>query len=144
MSSTCAYAAGPAGVSNARSRRSTTARPMETWSDGGRVEVERPRASAEWGVRLTNRGRLVLVLVLLASALALFTFVGSPAASTPDLHHSTNPTIVVQPGQTLWDIAAEAAPGSDPRDVVAAIIDINNLSDPGAIRAGQPLYVPVD
>jgi LysM repeat protein len=94
-------------------------------------------------LRLTQRGRLVVVITLLALALAAFTLVGSPAASTDTPHHSTGATVVVQPGQTLWDIAAEKAPTSDPRDFVAAIVALNNLTNPGAIRAGQPLYVPV-
>jgi LysM repeat protein len=93
-------------------------------------------------VSLTRRGRVVLVVVLLALALAAFTMVGDPAASTAAPHHANSPTVVVQPGQTLWDIAAEAAPASDPRDVVAEIVELNHLTSPGTIRAGQPLYVP--
>jgi LysM repeat protein len=84
------------------------------------------------------------MLALLVLALSVLAFVPTPAASTATPHHSTSPTVVVQPGQTLWDIAAKAAPASDPRDVVAQIVDLNNLADPGAIRAGQPLYVPTD
>jgi nucleoid-associated protein YgaU len=79
---------------------------------------------------------------VLAVALAAFAFLAAPAASTTRAHHSSDPTVVVQPGQTLWDIAVEAAPGTDPRQVVAAIMELNDLADPGAIRAGQPLYVP--
>lgn len=92
--------------------------------------------------RLTRRGRLVIVVAVLAVAFAAFVLVGAPAASTATAHHSTVPTVVVQPGQTLWDIAAAARPGADPRLVVAAIMELNDLVDPGAIRAGRPLYVP--
>jgi LysM repeat protein len=106
-------------------------------SCAGRVE-----ASAVQSVRLTQRGRVVIVVALLALALAVLTLVGGPAASTAVPHHSTTATVVVQPGQTLWDIAAEKAPAADPREVVAAIVALNNLTDPGAIRVGQPLYVP--
>lgn len=93
-------------------------------------------------VRLTRRGRLTVLLIFLALALAAFTFVGGPAASTGTSHHSVAATVVVQPGQTLWDIAREVAPHADPRVVVAQITELNDLSDPGAIRAGQPIYVP--
>lgn len=135
--STTIYAGDRAGFSpgssRARSSRSTTLR-----QPSGRSAPSRS------SLRLTQRGRLVVLLTLVALALVVFTFVGSPAASTATSHHPTTATVVVQPGQTLWDIAAEAAPGADPRDVVTAILELNDLSDPGAVRPGQPLYVPTD
>jgi LysM repeat protein len=93
-------------------------------------------------VRLTRRGRLV---VLGASLLALaggWAALGSPAASTHDSYHAANHRVVVQPGQTLWDIARQVAPGEDPRVVIDQIVDLNGLSSAGQVRAGQPLYVP--
>lgn len=68
--------------------------------------------------------------------------VGSPAVSTDEPHHASSRQVVVEPGQTLWDIAAEVAPGQDPRGVIADIVDLNALVDAGSIRAGQPLYIP--
>jgi hypothetical protein len=47
----------------------------------------------------------------------------------------------VQPGQSLWAIAATVAPERDARDVVADIVQLNNLSA-GAVFPGQQLYVP--
>ncbi len=94
-------------------------------------------------VRLTRRGRLLLFITLVALALSVLVLVGSPAAeSTAATHHATATTVVVEPGQTLWDIAGEVAPDEDPRAVVAEILDLNALTDAGSIRAGQPLYVP--
>ncbi len=93
-------------------------------------------------VRLTRLGRLVLLITLVAVALAVLTLVGSPAESTDATHHPSAVTVVVEPGQTLWDIANEVAPGEDPRIVVSEILDLNALTDAGSIRAGQPLYVP--
>ncbi len=119
-----------------------------SWGGSSRPPTLRQRADGSTrsheSVRLTQRGRLVILLTLIALALMAFTFVGSPAASIPTPHHPTTATVVVQQGQTLWDIAAEAAPGADPRDVVASILELNGLRDPGSVRPGQPLYVPTD
>ena len=49
--------------------------------------------------------------------------------------------VVVQPGQTLWSIAAAAEPAADPRTVVQEIMSANALGSP-AISAGQQLWVP--
>ena len=93
-------------------------------------------------LRLTRRGRLVVLLALVAVAFAVFALLGGPAESTGTAHHARAATVVVEPGQTLWDIASEVAPGEDPRVVIDEIVDLNALTDPGAIRVGQPLYVP--
>ena len=93
-------------------------------------------------LRLTRRGRLVMFLGGTALALGALTWVGGPAASTGEEHHPVTDTIVVAPGQTLWDIAADVAPEQDPRVVIDDIVDLNALTDAGSVRAGQPLAVP--
>lgn len=114
------------------------------------VQFDRPRtrpaavpgSEALGAVRLTRRGRLVIVLAVLAIAFAVFTTLGSPAVSTDTAHHAAAVQVVVEPGQTLWDIAAEVAPTQDPRDVIAEIVQLNGLASSGDIRAGQPLDIP--
>jgi hypothetical protein len=111
----------------------------------GRRRVARPstaRSEAAGSVRLTPRGRLVVVAASLAALGAGLLFFGSPAASTHTTYHPAQHRVVVQPGQTLWDIAQEVEPGQDPRTVIDEIVDLNALSSAGEIRAGQPLYVP--
>jgi LysM repeat protein len=49
--------------------------------------------------------------------------------------------VVVQPGQTLWSIAAAAEPSANPWTVVQQIIDANALSG-ARVQAGQLLWVP--
>lgn len=93
-------------------------------------------------LRLTRRGRLVLLFALVAVALAVLTLLGGPAESTNARYDPPTVTVVVQPGQTLWDIATDVAPDEDPRVVIEEILDLNGLTDAGSIRAGQPLYVP--
>ncbi len=50
-------------------------------------------------------------------------------------------TVVVQPGDTLWAIAAERYPGDDTRARVDEIERLNNLSSP-VIEAGETLRLP--
>ena len=93
-------------------------------------------------VRLTARGRAVVTCLLVALALAallLTTSVsGAGTSSTPvPVRH-----VVVEPGQTLWQIAGDVAPDADRRDTVAAILELNAL--PGSsVQAGQQIAVPV-
>ena len=49
-------------------------------------------------------------------------------------------THVVHPGETLWQLAKEAEPDSDPRDVVDKLIRVNEL-DGGRIIPGQQLVL---
>jgi LysM repeat protein len=50
--------------------------------------------------------------------------------------------VVVQSGETLWQIAHEVAPGADPRAVITLIRSLNGLGN-SAIVAGQSIVVPV-
>ncbi|MET1085581.1 MAG: LysM peptidoglycan-binding domain-containing protein [Arthrobacter sp.] len=99
-------------------------------------------------LRLTRRGKIVLIgipLVLLAALLlSLAGFFNSPAKasdSASDLSVTPTVTVTVQPGQSLWAIAGTIAPERDARDVVADIVQLNNLSA-GTVHPGQQLYVP--
>jgi hypothetical protein len=47
----------------------------------------------------------------------------------------------VQPGESLWAIAASVAPERDPRDVVTDIIQLNNL-EAARVVPGQALFIP--
>ncbi|SDT13847.1 LysM domain-containing protein [Pseudarthrobacter equi] len=99
-------------------------------------------------LRLTRRGKIVLIgipLVLLAALLlSLAGFFNSPAKasdSAADLTVTPTVTVTVQPGESLWGIASDLAPERDARDVVADIVQLNNLSA-GKILPGQQLYIP--
>jgi hypothetical protein len=84
-------------------------------------------------------GGLLVVGLLWLAGLGLASLVGeradvgdpssaAAAAGTP----AAAEVYVVQPGDTLWTIAAKLAPGTDPRPVV------DDLSD----RAGGPVLQP--
>ena len=94
------------------------------------------------GVRLTRRGRAVVLLALVALLLAAFSLgrVGSEAAPATPSAGAQSQT-VVQPGETLWAVAKRVAPGHDPRNVVLRIQELNDLEG-GMVRAGQLLVLP--
>lgn len=99
-------------------------------------------------LRLTRRGKIVLIgipLVLLAALLlSLAGFFNSPARasdSAADLSVTPTVTVTVQAGESLWAIAGSVAPQRDARDVVADIVQLNNLTG-GTVLPGQQLYVP--
>lgn len=102
-----------------------------------RPSEQRPRHK----LRLTRRGRVVVLFLLTALillAFALGRFAGSPAdASTP----AAQRTVVVEPGQSLWAIAKAADPHADTRQVAHAIADLNGL-DGATVVAGQELLLP--
>ena len=92
-------------------------------------------------LRLTRRGRAVvlglLVLVASMASAVLFT-TASRAESRPA---TPAPTITVEPGDTLWDIAVRVEPGRDGQAAVAELRKINRL-DSVDLQPGQVLILP--
>ncbi|MGI8888747.1 MAG: LysM peptidoglycan-binding domain-containing protein [Nocardioidaceae bacterium] len=107
-------------------------------------ESRMPARSSAAGaqLRLTPRGRLVILMAVLLVAFAALTMLSGRADSTDQDTRVAAEIVVVEPGLTLWEIAAEVAPEQDPRTVVADIVDLNALGDAGAILVGQSLFVP--
>lgn len=95
-------------------------------------------------VRLTRRGRAVLVLLLAALLLAVFS-VGqrdTQAASVGAGSGAAAPAATtVQPGESLWSLAQRIAPDNDPREVIAQIRRLNDL-DSADLQVGQHLLLP--
>jgi len=110
-------------------------------------EARRVRAAAPapaTRVRLTRRGRLMLTLLAVVTLVAA----GVLAAGGPPATAGTDPgaaataeRVTVRPGETLWAIAEREAPGVDPRETVAAILDLNALES-SAVQAGSVLLLP--
>lgn len=109
-----------------------------------RPAVRGDRRSAR--LRLTRRGRAVvrLAVVLLGLLVTAVVVLGSgrvarageTATQVPVAYH------VVQPGESLWQIAGRVAPGVDRRDTVARIVELNALES-GSLEAGRRIAVPV-
>jgi len=100
-------------------------------------------------IRLTARGRLLLVASGLVVALSLFsntTALGQGKSGSSDASaialNSYYETITVLPGESLWSIASHIDSHANKADLVAAIIDLNGLTG-SALRAGQQLRVPL-
>ncbi|MFN0281601.1 MAG: LysM peptidoglycan-binding domain-containing protein [Kineosporiaceae bacterium] len=97
-------------------------------------------------LRLTRRGRVAVRLcVVLLGALATAAIVlagGRAARAGEDSRPVPAEQVVVQPGETLWQIAGRVAPAADRRDTVARIVELNALPS-ASLRAGQRIAVPV-
>ncbi|HEU4676057.1 MAG TPA: LysM peptidoglycan-binding domain-containing protein [Motilibacteraceae bacterium] len=126
----------PAVRAGVRVSERISERPARGAARPARRSVRRP-------VRLTRRGRLLATLTVAAIAVVAFVLAGlGPAgAGTPATAGQTR-VVTVAPGQTLWQIAGQIAPGRDPRDVVAQIAALNHLRA-DQLAAGQELLVPV-
>jgi hypothetical protein len=122
------------------------ARPASSYRSDLSVRTVRAVPATSAPVRLTRRGRIVvriggvalIVLTLLAGVLLIdrTAEAGSTSRPVPVTYR------VVLPGETLWQIAGEVAPGVDRRDTVARIVELNALSSAG-VNAGQRIAVPV-
>lgn len=128
---------------NARRRTSATSQVPQ--GAAGAVSAGRPKQPP---LRLTRRGRFVFFgvpLILLAAFILSFSgFLNAPAKAADSADQlSVTPTVsvTVQPGESLWAIAGSVAPERDPRDVVADIVQLNNL-DAAGVMPGQQLFVP--
>jgi hypothetical protein len=94
--------------------------------------------------RLTRRGRLVVLAFALMVVLAIGVALASGAVGTQESGTPTpTETVMVGTGDTLWDIAADAAGDGDTRAMVERIKSLNALES-GMVTAGQRLRVPTD
>jgi hypothetical protein len=104
--------------------------------------TRRPTPLRPAALRLTRRGRLVLVglfLVALFGGGVLFG-TGSKAGAS-DQAGTPHSYVVIQPGQTLWSLAKQVAPDDDPRATIETIRRLNALPDTG-VQAGQRIALP--
>ena len=113
----------------------------------GAFEVDGGEAgSGAVKLRLTRRGRVVfggLATVLVAGLMAFIAAIGAPQAVASDVEGGQQfHYVVAQPGSSLWSLATELDPSADPRDLVAEIVQLNQLEGSG-VDAGQPIAVPL-
>ncbi len=92
--------------------------------------------------RLTRRGRVLLLLALVAVLFGAFSLGRSVSEAAPPSAYSAEHVVTVEQGDSLWTLARRVAPDHDPRDVVAKIRDLNDLSSSGLVP-GQQLVLPV-
>jgi hypothetical protein len=104
-------------------------------ASGGARSTDRPAP-----LRLTRRGRIVVVIffVLLASAVGVLLASASRASGASI---GPAPSVVVQPHDTLWSIAGRAVPSRDTRAVVHEIRRLNGITD-YTVHPGERLVLP--
>ena len=112
-------------------------RPQLRLLDGGRA----PSRLAQQAVY--RRRRLVAAALVVALVVALTLLAGAAlarlAGGAPSAAGGPSSTVVVQPGDTLWTIAAHVAPEADVRITVDQLRALNGDSP---IVPGQELVVP--
>lgn len=98
-------------------------------------------------LRLTRRGRALLVLMAVGAVLLSFwlgTWQAGVAATDgggSGGNTGSYDTVVLRPGDTLWEIAERREPDADPRVTVYRIKELNGLSK-ASVAAGQRLVLP--
>ena len=101
--------------------------PAATGSAAAEVTAE--------GYRLGRWARLALTVTALAAIVVVVVSLASGTAQ------QTMVDVTVAPGDTLWSIAAQAAPDRDPRDVIEEIRQLNDMQG-GVLPIGVVLRVP--
>ncbi len=102
------------------------------------VDARAPRPSR--AVYLRRRLTVVLAVILLALGLVLFG--GAMGAEAGGGAPITGGHVVVEPGQTLWEVAIDNAPaGTDIRGYLADLQDLNGLHD-GQVAAWSVVLLP--
>lgn len=95
-------------------------------------------------LRITRRGRAVVAtlaaLPIVAGAF-VFGLNGGGAVASGEQADVEFQYVTVRAGESLWSLAEDLAPDSDPRDVVSDILSLNQLSDAG-LEPGQRLAIP--
>lgn len=109
------------------------------------MRVQRPvqqEGVRESSVRLTRRGRLVVLGAALALALAVGTALGGVSMASEEVGApEATQVVVVNEGDTLWGIASEVADDGQVREMVKEIRDLNSL-DSAVVTLGQRIHVP--
>lgn len=105
----------------------------------GRATVIDAGPAPRSAVQLTVRGRVVVcaAVALVGALMVLIAHQSMPAS----VQAPAVAAVVVQPGDTLWSIAAHVAPNQDPRRVVHDIQERNGLSGSVSLTPGQTLKI---
>jgi hypothetical protein len=93
-------------------------------------------------IRLTRRGRRVVALLAIIPIALTFLLIGMRGAvATDGSIQSETQSVVVKPGQSLWDVAVAISPNTDPRETIWLIQQLNTM-ETSEVLAGQALVVP--
>jgi len=110
---------------------------------GYRLAPTRRPADGTSSVRLTRRGRVVVLALLLGALFVALTMLGGHSAATGESGAPVETrTVVVGEGDTLWGIASEIAAPGEVRETIHHIQELNALPSASLMR-GQEIAVPV-
>jgi Tfp pilus assembly protein FimV len=106
-----------------------------------RARAARQRAAQRRRNRaMVRRRRAALALVALGTVVVTL-LGGGPDGSSVASNPQAPATVVIQPGETLWDVAEAHAPSSiDPRAYVDAIVALNDLGP--TLPSGLEIRLP--
>lgn len=113
------------------------------------LDLSFPIATGRTRLRLTRRGRVVFTslaavpLVTVALVVALNGGIAAAESTTVGRVATAFDYVTIQSGQSLWQLAETLAPESDPRDVIAEIVHLNQLPS-DSVQPGQRLALPND
>jgi hypothetical protein len=102
-----------------------------------------PSVSHTPSLRLTRRGRLVVFMTGLLLVLGLGVLWGSGSVASEQPGSDATVTVQVEPGDTLYDLAASVTTDGDVNATVEQIQQLNHLES-SMVYAGQKLRVPVE
>jgi hypothetical protein len=99
-------------------------------------------------LRITRRGRLVLTTLVIGPLVTLGVVGGvvaglsaTSAVATSSSASAEFDYLTINAGESLWQVAERIAPSSDPRDVIAEIVSLNQLPT-SSVEAGQRIAIP--
>jgi len=101
--------------------------------------------SAQPRLRITKRGRVVFTSLAAIPVVVAAVLMGLNGGGATATSSSGAPLeqVTLQAGQSLWQLAEDIAPGTDPREVVRDILSVNQLES-ASVQAGQRLDVPAE
>lgn len=96
-------------------------------------------------LRITRRGRAVLTALVATPfvVVALMVSLNGGGATATSAGGAPLESVTVHSGESLWQVAQQVAPNSDPREVIADIVRVNRLES-AEIHPGQRLDIPAE
>lgn len=92
-------------------------------------------------LRLTRRGRVALIILVVLVAAGIAFWSARAMAAAPESPARPAASVVVKPGESLWSIAEAYDAARNPRDVIRDIQRLNGLSS-STVWAGRKLVMP--
>lgn len=88
--------------------------------------------------RISVLAKAILLVTALIMAIGYFS---SNASASSEVSKASFHYLTVSAGQTLWGLAETHAKGQDPREWIASVVDLNNLTT-NQLQPGQRLALP--